>query len=78
MWQDQTFFLFSVKCGLVKVPLIFLPCGCHRVFPRTKLTTHILVPILGIFVGPNKELGADANTVVRCWHVIDVECITNF
>jgi hypothetical protein len=60
-----------------RVHSFFYPVGATEFSPGHKADHSHLVPILGIFVGPNKELGADANTVVWCWHVIDVDCNTN-
>lgn len=51
-----------------RVHSFFCPVGATEFSPGHKA---------GIFVEPYQELGADANTVFWCWHVIDVDCITS-
>jgi len=51
------------------VHLFFCPVGATEFSPGPKADHSHLVPILGIFVGPNKELGADTITllVLACY-----------
>jgi hypothetical protein len=59
-----------------RVNSFFCPVGATEFSPGHKADHTLLVTILGNFGGrPNKELVADVNTVVWCWHFINVDCI---